>query len=154
MIAYVFQKYPENFALQLFITLPMKFAIFLKSSLLFKQFLLSFLFINKTLQLNNLKTRTAMNGKISVFVICVKVIIYLLIYHLHDCTCTLKFYLKSHPTTFLKLSSTELLLILVFTVFLVDSLHSSNIDFIMFSVSHKLLQNLQQKIADKENCHV
>ena len=28
---------------------------------------LSFLFINKTLRLNNLKTRTAMNVKISVF---------------------------------------------------------------------------------------
>ena len=49
MIANVFQK-----------------AIFLKSSLLFKQFLLS---INKTLRLNNLKTRTAINVKISVFVI-------------------------------------------------------------------------------------
>ena len=38
------------------------FAIFLKSSLLFK-FLLFFLFINKTLRLNNLKTITAMNVK-------------------------------------------------------------------------------------------
>ena len=47
---------------------------------------MSFLFINKTLWLNNLKTRTAMNTKISVFVICVKAIIYLLLYDLHDCT--------------------------------------------------------------------
>ena len=31
--------------------------------------------INKTLQLNNLKTRTAMNAKISLFVISVKAII-------------------------------------------------------------------------------
>ena len=45
---------------------------------------MSFLFINKTLRLNNLKTRAAMNAKISVFVICVEVIIYLLLYDLHD----------------------------------------------------------------------
>ena len=45
-----------------------------------------FLFISKTLRLNNLKTRTAMNAKTSVFVICVKVIMYLLKYNLHDCT--------------------------------------------------------------------
>ena len=32
---------------------------------------MSFLFINKTLRLNNLKTRIAMNAKISVFVICI-----------------------------------------------------------------------------------
>ena len=42
--------------------------------------------INKTLRLNNLKTRTAMNAKISEFVICVETIIYLLLYNLHDCT--------------------------------------------------------------------
>ena len=40
--------------------------------------------INKTLRLNNLKTRTAMNGKISVFVICVEAIIYLLLYNMHS----------------------------------------------------------------------
>ena len=44
-----------------------------------------FLFINKILRLNNLKSRTAMNAKISVFVICVEVIIYLL-QDLHYCT--------------------------------------------------------------------
>ena len=64
----------------------MKFAVFLKSSLLFNYFLLSSLFINKTLRLNNLKTRTAINAKISVLVICVEAIIYLLLYNLHDCT--------------------------------------------------------------------
>ena len=47
---------------------------------------MSFLFINKTLQLNNLKTTTAMNAKISVFFISVQAIIYLLLYNLHDCT--------------------------------------------------------------------
>ena len=41
---------------------------------------------DKTLRLNNLKTRTAKNAKISVFVICVEAIIYLLLYNLHDCT--------------------------------------------------------------------
>ena len=58
----------------------MKFAIFLK------HFLLSFLFNNKTLRLNNLKTRIAMNVNILVFVICVESIIYLLLYKLHGCT--------------------------------------------------------------------
>ena len=50
--------------------------------------MLSFLFmlINKTLPFNNMKTRTAMNTKISVFAICVEVIIYLLLCNLHDCT--------------------------------------------------------------------
>ena len=63
----------------------MKIAIFLKSSLLFK-FQVSFLFINKTLQLYNFKTRTAMNAKISVFVIGVEAIIYLLLNNVQDCT--------------------------------------------------------------------
>ena len=46
---------------------------------------MSFLFINKTLWISNLKIRTAMNEKISVLVICVEGI-YLLLYNLHDCT--------------------------------------------------------------------
>ena len=37
------------------------------------------------LRLNNLKTRTVMNAKTSVFVICVEAIIYML-YNLHDRT--------------------------------------------------------------------
>ena len=37
------------------------------------------------LRLNNLKPGTTMNAKISVLVICVKAIIYLLLYNLHDC---------------------------------------------------------------------
>ena len=49
-------------------------------------FLLSFLFTNKTLRLNNLNTGTAMNVKIPVFVICVEAVIYLLLYNLHECT--------------------------------------------------------------------
>ena len=42
--------------------------------------MLSFLFKNKTLRLNNLKARTAMNSKISVLVTCVEAIMYLLLY--------------------------------------------------------------------------
>ena len=42
---------------------------------------MSFLFINKTLRFNIIKTRIAMNAKISVFAICVDVIIYLLLYN-------------------------------------------------------------------------
>ena len=45
---------------------------------------MSFLFKNKTLQLNNLKTRKAMNANFPVLVICVEAIIYLLLYNLHD----------------------------------------------------------------------
>ena len=42
--------------------------------------------MNKILQLKNLKTKTAKNAKISVFVVCVEAIIYLLLHDLHDCT--------------------------------------------------------------------
>ena len=56
----------------------MKFTVFLKSSLLFNSFY-CFLFINKTSGLNNLKTRTAMNAKIVVFIICVEAIVYVFI---------------------------------------------------------------------------
>ena len=38
------------------------------------------------LRLNNLKIRTTMNTKMSVFVICLEVIIYLSLYNLHDRT--------------------------------------------------------------------
>ena len=57
----------------------------LKSSLFFNSFYCFFVY-KKTLRLNNLKTRSAMNAKVSVFVICVGAIIYLLLYSLHDCT--------------------------------------------------------------------
>ena len=62
----------------------MKSAIFLKSNLFFN---ISIVFsVYKTLRLNNVKTRSAINAKISVFVICVEAIIYLLLYNLYDCT--------------------------------------------------------------------
>ena len=76
MIACLFQKYTENLN-------TLEIRNFLK---MFLQFLFSFLFISKTLQLNNLESRAAMNAKISVFCICVKAIIYLLLCNLHDCT--------------------------------------------------------------------
>ena len=63
----------------------LKIAIFLKSTT-FKQFLLYFLSINKSSQFNDLKTRAAMDAKISVFVIYVEAIIYLLLHNLHDST--------------------------------------------------------------------
>ena len=63
----------------------MKLAIFLKVAY-FLTVLLSFLFINKTLRLSSLKARTAMNAKVSLFVICAEVGIYLLSHNLHDCT--------------------------------------------------------------------
>ena len=44
------------------------------------------MFINKTLRLNNLKTRKDTNAKVSVFVICVKAIMYLLLNNFHGCT--------------------------------------------------------------------
>ena len=37
------------------------------------------------LLLNNLKTKTAMNAKISMFVICVEAFMYWLLHNLHDC---------------------------------------------------------------------
>ena len=69
---------------------------FLKKKPAFEQFLLSLLFINKSLRISNLKTRTAMNVKISAFVICVEVIIYLLLYNLHDCTLSQRCLISTH----------------------------------------------------------
>ena len=57
----------------------LKVAYFLTVSIVFSVY-------KQTLRLNNLKTRTAMNTRISVFIICVEAIIYLLLYDLHDCT--------------------------------------------------------------------
>ena len=62
---------------------------FLKRQPTFSQSLLSFLFINETLLLDNLKTRTATNASLSVFVICVGAMLYLLLYKLHDSTFTI-----------------------------------------------------------------
>ena len=45
-----------------------------------------FLFIKISLLLNNLKTTTGLNAKVSVVVICLQAIIYLLLYNLYDCT--------------------------------------------------------------------
>ena len=48
-------------------------------------FLLFFLTVNKTLRLNNLKTRSGMNAKVSVLITCVEAIKYLLLYNSHHC---------------------------------------------------------------------
>ena len=79
MIAYVFQKYPENFAFQLFIILKQltreichfvkKIAYFLTVSIVFPVY-------KKKFTVNNLKTTTAMNAKISMFAIGVKAVKY------------------------------------------------------------------------------
>ena len=77
MIAYEFQNYPENFAYQLFIILQyfsLEIGLLLTVAIVFSV-------VNKTLRLNNLKTRTAMNVKISVFVNCVEAVIYLLLHN-------------------------------------------------------------------------
>ena len=42
--------------------------------------------MNKASWLNDVKTRTAIDVNISVFVNCIKAIIYLLLYNLHECT--------------------------------------------------------------------
>ena len=85
----MFQRYPENFAFQLF---PRKICNFLKKWRTFQQFPLSSVFLNKTLRLNNFKTRRTMNVKMSVVAICVAVIIDLLKYDLHDRTFKSFFY--------------------------------------------------------------
>ena len=50
--------------------------------------------MNKTLRLNNLKTRTSLNAQVTVFVICVKASMYLLLYNLHGCNFNLKIYIQ------------------------------------------------------------
>ena len=81
MIAYMFQKHPENFAFSTIynFTVIYPLAYFLTVSIVFSV-------DKKTLQLNNIKTRIAMNVKISVLVVFIEAIIYLLLYNLHDCT--------------------------------------------------------------------
>ena len=51
------------------------------------------MFMKKTLRLNNLKTRTALNAKVTVFVICVEAIKYLL-YDFDECSFLKKSVLK------------------------------------------------------------
>ena len=62
MITYMFQNYPENYAFQIFDFLK-KLSYFLA---------VFFLFVNKTLRLNNIIASTAVNAKISVFVVVLK----------------------------------------------------------------------------------
>ena len=53
-------------------TSPVKFAFFLKSSLLFNNFYCLFLLKKKTLPFNNLKSRSCTNAKISVLLFMLK----------------------------------------------------------------------------------
>ena len=69
-----------------FSNLPMKFAVFLKSSLVFNSFYCLFFLLTKLYGSIALKTRAAMNAKMSMFIIWVEAITYLLLYNLHDCT--------------------------------------------------------------------
>ena len=77
-----------NSVFQLFIIsqLPVKFAVFLKSVVLSNSFYSLFFLSTNLYNSIALKTRTAMNAKMSVFVIWVEAIICLLLYKLHDCT--------------------------------------------------------------------
>ena len=82
MTAQLFQKSPENFAFQIFkicSNLPLKFAIFVKSSLLFNGFYCLFC-------LQTQLYSSVMNAKTLVFVICVEAIMYLLLHNLHRFT--------------------------------------------------------------------
>ena len=84
-------KFSHSNYLQFCSNLPGKFAIFLKSSLLFNSSVVFSVYKqNFTAQqlknLINLKTRIAVNAKISVFVICVEAIIYWLLYNQHNRT--------------------------------------------------------------------
>ena len=67
---------------------------FLKNLAYFLTVSIVFSVYKQNLWLNNLKARTAINAKISVFVICVKAIICLLLYNLHDSTFKRETYLK------------------------------------------------------------
>ena len=90
--------------------LPVKVAIFLKSSLLFTSFYCLFCLQNKALRINNLKTRTAMNLKISVLVISIEAILHLLLYNLHDCvfnTALNTLYLLAHFRLMLSIYTTD-----------------------------------------------
>ena len=72
MNVYLFPKYPDNFVLLLFIIFKhhtRETCYLLEKYPTFKRFLLSFLFINKTLRLENLQTRAAMNEEMSMYLI-------------------------------------------------------------------------------------
>ena len=82
MIAYVFQKYPENFTFQLFIILQLIYLQSLLFSLKLVYFLTASVVFSIYKQTLILKTRAAMNPKMSVFDFCVEKFIYLLLYNL------------------------------------------------------------------------
>ena len=72
----IFSKFKQIYNYLYFCcNLPVKFIYYL-----------SFIFINKNWRLNYTKTKTAMNAKLSISVICVEAIIYFLLHDLQDCT--------------------------------------------------------------------
>ena len=82
---------------------------FLKRQSTFSQFLLYFVFINKTLRVNNLKLRIAMR-KFQCLLFALKRSYILLLYNLYDCTFkhlqpALSSYIESHSIDFLSKSS-------------------------------------------------
>ena len=77
MIAYVFQKYPENFLFQLF-TILQSFTPEICYFLPICPFINSFYFL--------FCLKTKLYTKISVFAFCDEASLYLLFYNLYDCT--------------------------------------------------------------------
>ena len=86
-----------------FVVIYLQNLLFSSSNLLFNSFYFLFFFINKTLRLNNLKTRSAMNTNISVFVICAEVIIYLILCNSHDSTFSYFYHCSVREVRFMKL---------------------------------------------------
>ena len=64
----------------------MKFVIILKKVAYFLARSIFFCLHTKSLLISNLKTKMAMNAKLSRFVVYFKAIIYLLLYSLNECT--------------------------------------------------------------------
>ena len=87
---------------------------------------MSFLFLNKALRHNNLKTRRSMNAIILVFVICVKVIIYLLFCYYNSQECTFKLESATHVP---KLWVWSLPIQFTFFLFFLPLLYKSRISF-------------------------
>ena len=85
----MFQKYPESFACQLFIPLQLftrKICYLKKNWPDFLAVSIVFSVYKQNFTSEYLKTKRAMNVKVSVFVICVETIMYFSLYNLHDCT--------------------------------------------------------------------
>ena len=97
---------------------------------------MSFLFINKTLGLSNIKTRTAMNVNILVFVLCVEAIIFLSLSNLNDSTFNLGFKLAtSIPDVLMCVSENVFVLITSLSLFKDEIIRSQTYFKVLTSVS-------------------